>query len=203
MVNYDYGPGSYNITQLQGEITAAGLAAPAGINGTGYAGPGTLATNISVLYAAALSAADQTTLNNTVAAHVAGAAPPPSAGGLLAVSNVTAFESTTGTGWTALPTAEIIKFTLPAAGNVLLRFCCETYNSTAGAANSSGFLVDGAVNAQVSNVTVPAANYVGPQVHELRLAGLAGGAHTVQAVYHVNAGSGTWQQRVLSAWSSP
>src|SRR5262252_10814268 len=71
-MNYDYGPGSYNPTQLLHEIVAAGLPQPLGIGGTGYSDPrpGTPATNIVVEYPDDLTALQKVKLDNTVAAHV-------------------------------------------------------------------------------------------------------------------------------------
>jgi len=67
---YSYGPGSYAPDQLQGEIVAAGLPAPLGVNGSGYTGAGTPATHVDIAFTNPLTPAQQQTLNNTVAAHV-------------------------------------------------------------------------------------------------------------------------------------
>jgi len=67
---YPYGPGSYKTEQLATEITAAGLPAPSDIRGSGYAGPGTFATSVEVVYAAPLTPAGVNTLDAVVAAHV-------------------------------------------------------------------------------------------------------------------------------------
>ncbi len=69
--SYSYGPGTYNTTQLQGEIVAAGggPAALTGINGDGTIG--NPSANIAIFYASALSGADKTALDALVAAHVA------------------------------------------------------------------------------------------------------------------------------------
>ena len=67
---YHYGPGTYNVGQLQDEITAAGLPVPQGVNGSGYAGPGTAATHVDVACDNALTAAQKMQLDGVVAAHV-------------------------------------------------------------------------------------------------------------------------------------
>ena len=69
-VLYPYGPGSYDTAQLDGEIIAAGLPAPAYLNGSGYTGPGSPATDIEIAYAAPLDAAQKALLDQTVANHV-------------------------------------------------------------------------------------------------------------------------------------
>jgi len=68
--HYPFGPGSYNIDQLTVEVSAAGLPAPLYINGSGYAGQGSFATAIDVVYGAPLLPAQVSTLNATVAAHL-------------------------------------------------------------------------------------------------------------------------------------
>ncbi len=65
-----YTPGPYAESQLAAEVAAAGLPAPSGVYGSGFAGPGTLATSILVGFAAALTAGQQATLGTVVAAHV-------------------------------------------------------------------------------------------------------------------------------------
>jgi hypothetical protein len=82
---YPYGPGSYNVSQLQTEIVNAGLPTPAYINGSGNTDTNSFATNINIAYDPALTAPQKTTLDSTVAAHVAVATGPrilaPSGGG--------------------------------------------------------------------------------------------------------------------------
>jgi hypothetical protein len=66
---YPYGPGSYLTSQLQAEIAAV-LPTIAGINGSGYDATVRLASLIQVLFPAALSIADKTTLDAKITAHV-------------------------------------------------------------------------------------------------------------------------------------
>ena len=68
--HYPYGPGSYNTGQLANEITAAGLPSPSDVQGSGYQGPGTFATDIIVVYGAPLTPAGKVTLDGVVASHV-------------------------------------------------------------------------------------------------------------------------------------
>jgi len=69
-IGYEYGPGGYDIAQLQAEIVAAGLPNPQGIMGSGSTGPGTHPTDIRIMYADALTALQKTQLDGVVAAHV-------------------------------------------------------------------------------------------------------------------------------------
>ncbi len=73
---YAYGPGTYNTTQLQDEVVAAG-GGPAGLLYiSSDATIGSFAANISIFYTSALSGADKTALDALVTAHSA-VAPPP------------------------------------------------------------------------------------------------------------------------------
>ncbi len=72
VTDYSYGPGTYNTTQLQAEIVAAG-GGPATVSAIygNATNPGVYATAIVVEYPSALSGGDKTLLDALVAAHVA------------------------------------------------------------------------------------------------------------------------------------
>lgn len=70
MNSYPYGPGSYDVPQLEGEIIAAGLPAPAYANGSGYDVPGGPARFVEVVFNNPLNTAQVGQLDALVAAHV-------------------------------------------------------------------------------------------------------------------------------------
>jgi len=71
--NYHYdqthNPAGYNTNQLMNEIIASGLPTDVHINGSGYQGPNTLATEVDIIYNTALGPTDKTTLDNLITNH--------------------------------------------------------------------------------------------------------------------------------------
>jgi hypothetical protein len=76
VTTYTYGPGTYYPPSLQQEIIAAGLVGLQYINGSGYSGVNSAATAVAIVFSAALSGPDKTTLDATVAAHLGIVQPP-------------------------------------------------------------------------------------------------------------------------------
>lgn len=70
MITYTYGPGSYDPVQLQGEVEAAGLPAPAYMGGSGFTVPGGPATYVDVAFDHQLTPSQKEQLDGVVAAHV-------------------------------------------------------------------------------------------------------------------------------------
>lgn len=67
---YQFGPGTYQISQLQDEFSAAQFSVPLlHILGDGYAGPGTLATGGMAVFADLLGDVDLQKLENVVTGH--------------------------------------------------------------------------------------------------------------------------------------
>jgi hypothetical protein len=125
--------------------------------------------------------------------------------GIIGIQVVEADESTSSSANVTLPTAETVSFTLDVAGNVLVRYYANTYNTSAGFNSFNDLYLDGVLlGATTDNVIgAAAANSPVPCVATAYVTAVGSGAHTVSVQHRAVGGTAHWRGRRLTVELTP